>query len=298
MVLSELVLRGILANAYKMADGEITQLLTSEDGNEVLTQLLDRDKTRIQELRTTQFQDGFKAAKKEVLGTFEKTVREKFGISDASLQGESLIESIVTAKLEEERAANPNKGSKAFTDDDIKKHPLYLTLEQEKAKAVEAERSTWESKYNDREQTYTKDSRFSAVKEKALTSLNSDKYVYPADAEIAANQRGFVIEALKGYDYDEANGITYPSKDGKRLEDAHGNALTLDEFISSTAKRYIPIAASNGGGNPAPAGQQQAGGSKSKFVPKDSTDFMNFVQNKENSLEDRTAAMDEYGEKF
>lgn len=297
---SEIILRGILSNAYKLTEQQITDILGNKDGNAALQAVLDIDATRVNTLGSSKFEEGRGMGTRESMTNHENNLREKFGIADKKLMGLNLVEAIVTAQLEKERAENPGgkSGKGAITDDDIKKHPLYLSLEEDRQKAILEKEEEWKTKFEERERSYTRDGRVAKVKEKALNMLNPQQYVFPEDETIATNQRNFVINNLSGFDYEETeNGVLYPIKDGKRIDDRHGNAQTLEEFISEQAKMYFPARVNNGGTNPDP-GAGGNGGGTGAFVPKSAAELDAFVADMSNSYEAREAALNTYGDKF
>lgn len=292
------ILRGVLANAYKMADGEVSELLEKTDVAEITNTILEKDKSRISDLGKTKFQDGYKKAKGEALTDFEKSLREKYKVSDETLQGESLIETIVTNNVTE--ATKGNDGKKGtITEDEIKKHPLYLKLEADKAKAVADNTKEWEAKLTEAQSGFQKANVFSTVKDKALSMLSGDNYVLPEDAEIAENQKSWFLKDLTGFEYERTDdGNTYPIKDGKRIEDAHGHAVTLDEFLKGKLAKSFPIKINNGGANAGNNNNAGANGGSSGSgaigKPKNIDELSKIVNDTSIPLADRQKAMAEF----
>ncbi len=292
------ILRGVLANAYKMADGEVSELLEKTDVAEITNTILEKDKSRISDLGKTKFQDGYKKAKGEALTDFEKSLREKYKVSDETLQGESLIETIVTNNVTE--ATKGNDGKKGtITEDEIKKHPLYLKLESDKAKAVADNTKEWEAKLTEAQSGFQKANIFSTVKDKALSMLSGDNYVLPEDAEIAENQKSWFLKDLTGFEYERTDdGNTYPIKDGKRIEDAHGHAVTLDEFLKGKLAKSFPIKINNGGANAGNNNNAGANGGSSGSgaigKPKNIDELSKIVNDTSIPLADRQKAMAEF----
>ena len=107
----------------KSAEGEPTDEI--EDG--ALDKLKALDQARVTKLKpdTKQFFDnGYKKAQSEVSAAWEKKIRDGFGIED-DVTGEDLI-----------AAAKERTGKAKMGDDQVKLHPLYLSLE----KAAKAEK--------------------------------------------------------------------------------------------------------------------------------------------------------------
>lgn len=292
------ILRGVLANAYKMADGEVSELLEKTDVAEITNTILEKDKSRISDLGKTKFQDGYKKAKGEALTDFEKSLREKYKVSDETLQGESLIETILADHITEATKGIESKKG-AITDDEIKKHPLYLKLESDKSKAIADNTKEWEDKLKEAQKGFEKANIFSTVKDKALSMLSGDNYVLPEDAEIAENQKSWFLRDLTGFEYERTDdGNTYPIKDGKRIEDAHGHAVTLDEFLKGKLAKSFPIKINNGGANAGNNNNAGANGGSSGSgaigKPKNIDELSKIVNDTSIPLADRQKAMAEF----
>lgn len=295
------ILRGVLANAYKMADGEVTELLEKTDGQEILTAILEKDKARVAELGKTKYQDGYKKAKGEALTEFEKSVKEKYSVADDnSLQGIELVESIVAKHIEDAKKASgkPGKGAEA-TEDEIKKHPMYVALENKLKADLEATENNWKQKLSEQEKAFKKEKSFTSVKEIAQNILSSGKYLLPEDANIATNQKGLFLNSLaNGYEYEQVDNTTLVLQNGKRLEDEHGHSVTLDDFLNKQASMYFPVKASNGGGN---AGNGNNGGASGSggtgglnLMPKTFDELNKIVSDPSIKLEDRETALKNY----
>lgn len=250
MANAEKLLRALLGKGYKMPKTEIDKLLseetTDEDGE---TQVIEGDVTRIGKLTQPKkgetFQDGYKKAKAEVLTQLEDQVKEKFEIeSDAT--GVELIEFIVTEKGK--GAGKP----KDLTDDDVRKHPVYQTLEKGHKAALKAKDTEWQTKYDEREATFKKGETFSTVSSYALAKLAKMNPVIPGSPTIAQNLQKSFLEGLKQYDYevqDNGNRIVMLTKDGKVADDGHGHSLEFDAFLQGHAAGYYEMKANNGGSN-------------------------------------------------
>jgi hypothetical protein len=258
MANAEKLLRALLPKAYKMEAGEIDSLLsestTDDDG---VAQVLEKDKTRVAEIAKPKpgqtFQDGYKKAKAEVLGDFEKSLREVYGI-DSEATGNELIDAIITAK------AKP--GAKEITEDDVKKHPAYQAAEKAHKNALKQTQTEWETKYNQREAEFKKGETFGSVSTKALELRNAMNPVIPGNPKVAANLEKAYLEALKGYEYDvQDNGSRIVvMKDGKVVDDGHGHSLEFEKLVKDIAGGYYEFKQNNGGGNAGNGGTEGAGG--------------------------------------
>lgn len=294
------ILRGIMTTALKMSTEEVAELLEKTDGQEILNAILDKDKVRVAELGKTKYQDGYKKAKGESLTEFEKSVKEKYGVADENLQGIELVESIVAKHIEDAKKASGKTGKGAeATEDEIKKHPMYVALENKLKTDLEATENNWKQKLSEQEKAFKKDKSFTSVKEIAQNILSSGKYLLPEDANIATNQKGLFLNSLaNGYEYEQVDNTTLVLQNGKRLEDEHGHSVTLDDFLNKQASMYFPIKASNGGGN---AGNGNNGGANGSggagglnLMPKTFDELNKIVNDPSIKLEDRETALKNY----
>lgn len=257
------IITGFLSRAYKLDDGKLAELLKDgEDGiteDDAITALLELDSTRVATIKkatdtTGKFQEGYAKAKKEERENFEKEIRERFGI-ESDTTGVDLIDEIVTAKAE--------KGGKKgeVTEDDVKKHPVYQTLETRYKKDIKAKDDEWQAKLTEVETKYKSENTFSTVKSKALTLLDGLKPVLPGNPEIASNQKQWFIGALKDYQFEIQDGDrVVVMKDGKVVEDGHGNSLDFTDLVKTTASKFFEFQKNNGGSNAGNSNEQAPAG--------------------------------------
>lgn len=246
------IITGLLSKAYKLDEGKIAEL-TKEGENitteSVLASILEEDATRVAALKkatdtTGKFQEGYAKAKKEERMLFEKEIKEQFQI-ESDTTGLDLINEVVTTKSEE-----LGKGKKGeITEDDVKKHSVYQTLESRYKKDLKSKDDEWQTKLTEIQSNYKKEETFSAVKSKALSILEGLKPVLPGDPTVANNQKGWFVGALKDYEFDLQDDRVVVMKEGKVIEDNHGNSLGFDELVKSTASKFFEFQKNNGGGN-------------------------------------------------
>ena len=258
------IITGLLSKAYKLDDGKIAELL--QDGENitedtVLSSLLSEDSNRVTALKkatdtTGKFQEGYAKAKKEERANYEKEIREKYGI-ESETTGIELIDEVVTAKVGEQGTGK--KGE--VTEDDVKKHPVYQTLETKYKKDLKAKDTEWETKLNEVETKYKMETTFETIKLKALSTLDGLKPVLPGIPEVAANQKSWFVNALKDYQFDIQDGDrVVVMKDGKVVEDGHGNSIDFSELVKTTASKFFEFQKNNGGGNSGNNNQDTGGG--------------------------------------
>ena len=261
------IITGLLSKAYKLDDGKIAELL--KDGEENITEdtviaaLLSADSDRVATIKKTstdtagKFQEGYAKAKKEERANFEKEIREKYGVESDNV-GIELIDEVLTTKLGEVKG---KKGE--VTEDDVKKHPVYQSLETRYKTDLKAKDSEWEAKLNEIETKHKTESTFKSVEERALATLNGLMPVLPGNPEIAANQKRWFVSSLKDYEFDIQEGDRIVvMKDGKVQEDGHGNSLDFSDLVKRKASQFFEFQKNNGGSNAGNSneGQEQGGG--------------------------------------
>lgn len=296
------ILLGLVSKTVKIDNGKLDELLSSDGATEesVINSLLELDVNRVAEIKKSvdldKFKEGYAKAKKEERSAFEKEVKDKFNFSgDAT--GVSLIESIIAANKP------AGSGSKEITEDDVKKHKSYQDLLDSMNQKVNTITTEWETKYNDLQKQHAKTGIVSSVKTKALGILDSMKPVLPKNAAAATNLKNIFSGVFDGFDYEEQDGRTLIMKDGKLLEDAHGNRVELEDLIKSTAQSYFDFQENNGGSNGANGGNGGngaaggAGGSSSITTPKTLAELTAIVENPDISGADKERLIKEFEQK-
>lgn len=256
------LLRALLAKAYKMQDGDIDEILNSsaDDAHEAAqTAILDKDAARITELKKPKdgqsFQDGYKKAKSEVLTQFEKDLREKYEIEDDKLIGVDLVEAVVAARS---KGAKP----KELTDDDVKRHPVYQSLDKATKKQIKDLETDYTGKLAEKDKESARNQTFSTVSEKVMEVFTALNPVIPGNPKVAANLQKTFLDRFRGFEYEiQDNGKRIlVSKDGKLLEDGHGHSLDFDALIKEQAAELFEFKANNGGQNAGNGGKGGSGG--------------------------------------
>src|SRR5699024_7280508 len=259
------IITGLLSKAYKMDDGKVAELL--KDGEEVseetvIAALLSEDSNRVSAMKKTadtseKFQEGYAKDKKEERENFEKELKEQFGIESDAI-GSDLINEIITTKAEE--LGKGKKGS--ITEDDVKKHPVYQSLEGRYKTDLNKVEEEWKTKLEEIESNHKKEATFKSVRDRALVVLDGLNPVLPGNPEIASNQKGWFINALKDYEFDlQDEGRIVVMKDGRVVEDGHGNSLDFNDLAKQTASKFFEFKKNNGGSNAGNNNQGEGGNS-------------------------------------
>lgn len=249
---------------------------------------------------------GFDRAKSTVLSDLEKQIRKEFSVDDAELQGVDLVRNIVDGAREAAEA----KGGKAgkLTDDDVKKHPLYLDLEKAKKKEIEDLKKDYDQKLSAKDQEREYEKLLSTVDEEAEKVFASlGEAVLPEDASVAArHKKRLLFDELRGFKFQKNdNGdIIVLNADGTRHEDKAGNAKGLKDLVSEIAKQNFQFRAGqdrrqpgNDGKTPPPGN----GGKEKKYsgpAPKDAVEYVSFLTSGSLTTEQKTEIKEQYGPQF
>lgn len=282
------ILTGFLSKTLNMDDAKIAEILDGENATEeqVTNALLSLDVNRVADLKKSadqaKFQEGYKKAKGEERGEAEKEIKSAFGY-DGGEQGVDLIKAIVA------KSAQGGNGGKGLTEDDVKKHPAYLNLQDSLAKQIQETEKTWQEKYANLETTHKRDVTVSGIKNKAFSILDSLNPVYPGSETVKNNLKNTFASTFERFDYQEVDGRTLILENGKVKEDQHGNRVDLESFIKDTAAGYFEFKQNNGGGNSGGGGDDGGKGGAS-LQPKTLEELTKIVDDPNISKEDKEKA--------
>ncbi len=278
------ILAGLLTTVYKMSDEQVAALVEKADGEDFdaqteLSTILDLDKNRVGTLKTDAFNDGHKKGKSESLKDLEKQVRSQFGVADESVKGIDLIKAV--------HALDREPGKNGLTDDDVKKHTLFIQLQKkldDTGKEVETKVS---EALKEAETKFTRERTLTSVKSKALEVFESLNPVLSEDKAKAAKQKEWLLKDLEGYEYDTAeDGSFIVKKEGKALADDHGNLVDFDNLVKNTASTYFDFQQSKPKGSEGNKNNPPKG---PVTVPKTEDEYLKTIQDQSIPLEDRTA---------
>ena len=295
------IITGLLSKAYNYDNGKIAELfkdgeteLSEEQQTEILNKILEIDAQRVENIKKSvdkkdAFQDGFKKAKSEVLTDFEKGLKEKFGI-ESDKTGLELVEEVVSKKSEGGQGGD-------VTEDTIKRSKVFQDMESNLKKQITTVKTEYETKINEIQDGYKAEQTFSNVSQKALQIFNGLNPILPQNKTVADNQVKFFVNSLKDFKFDvQDERIVVMDKDGKVLEDGHGNSRSFEDIVKETASGLFEFKANNGGSGSGNGGQGQ-GGSGSSYagnVPKTFEELEKVMSDTSISIEDRSNIMAEY----
>ena len=295
------IITGLLSKAYNYDNGKIAELfkdgeteLSEQQQTEILNKILEIDAQRVENIKKSvdkkdAFQDGFKKAKSEVLTDFEKGLKEKFGI-ESDKTGLELVDEVVSKKSEGGQGSD-------VTEDAIKRSKVFQDMESNLKKQVTTVKTEYETKINEIQDGYKAEKTFSNVSQKALQIFNGLNPILPQNKTVADNQVKFFVNTLKDFKFDvQDERIVVMDKDGKVLEDGHGNSRSFEDIVKETASGLFEFKANNGGSGSGNGGQGQ-GGSGSSYagnVPKTFEELEKVMGDNSISIEDRSNIMAEY----
>ena len=294
------IITGLLSKAYNFDNGKIAELfkdgeteLSEQQQTEILNKILEIDAQRVENIKKSvdkkdAFQDGFKKAKSEVLTDFEKGLKEKFGV-ESDKTGLELVEELVSKKSE--------GGQGDLTEDVIKRSKVFQDMESNLKKQVTTVKTEYETKINEIQDGYKAEQTFSNVSQKALQIFNGLNPILPQNKTVADNQVKFFVNTLKDFKFDvQDERIVVMDKDGKVIEDGHGNSRSFEDIVKETASGLFEFKANNGGSGSGNGGQGQ-GGSGSSYagnVPKTFEELEKVMSDTSISIEERSNIMAEY----
>ena len=295
------IITGLLSKAYNFDNGKIAELfkdgeteLSEQQQTEILNKILEIDAQRVENIKKSvdkkdAFQDGFKKAKSEVLTDFEKGLKEKFGV-ESDKTGLELVEELVSKKSEGGQGGD-------ITEDAIKRSKVFQDMESNLKKQITTVKTEYETKINEIQDGYKAEKTFSNVSQKALQIFNGLNPILPQNKTVADNQVKFFVNTLKDFKFDvQDERIVVMDKDGKVLEDGHGNSRSFEDIVKETASGLFEFKANNGGSGSGNGGQGQ-GGSGSSYagnVPKTFEELEKVMSDTSISIEDRSNIMAEY----
>ena len=300
------ILLQYVSKQYGITEEAAAELLyqTSEDGKETPTLkegalqiLLDRDKERVKGLKSTEvdktaiYDQAFIEAKQKVLAKEEKKLAKKYGIEGEDFKLETLVEDIIARSLEGAKVTG------AVTEDTVKKHPAYLALERAKTEEVNTLQAKHQAELDKIQTDYSRTQTLGEVKGKVLTIFDALKPVLSKDVTRAANQRALFAERFEAYSYEQQADNTFLVLDanGKRVEDDHGNPISLEKLVERNASQFYDFAVQDPKGAPGngPGSGVNSGGKEIK-VPTSEDEFNMAIINA-GSSEEREAITAAYG---
>jgi len=228
------LLSAFLSKTLNLDEAGVASLY-NEDGLELKTDaletLLKLDVERVGKLKPDTkklLDDGYKKAQSEILTKIEKEFKDKTGFNSDKKGVELFVE----------YAAQKQEGSE-ITEDVVKKHPVFINaiekISSEKDAAVNAVQSDFDKFKSELKNKET----FSSVASKAMDLFNGLKPILSSDAVKAKHQMEDFVSKLKGYEYEIQGDKVIVLKDGKVLEDDHGNRIPFEKNYQRDSRQVL-----------------------------------------------------------
>lgn len=253
------ILLSLVTKAYNKTETEINNLLYEVDEKGTVTglktdaaeQLINLDNSRVKtwkDRNTETIDKAVKEATGKAYGYYEGVIRDKFKLP-AEKKGDELIAEMDNVLKQWQSGDGKGKNSKEYLELETR----YKDIET-KYKEISGKIGTEFIPKTEVERS----SRLSMADKQAMNVISSMKLIKPESETIQQNLNKAFLNDLRGrYDDIEmtSDGKIFAFKDGKRIENAHGHAVTLDEIVREVALGYYQEAkqdprgnAGNGGG--------------------------------------------------
>lgn len=235
----------ITTKQFNLTEDEATALLFDGDklkddaGDAILSKAADTV-ARLKKERDDYFNRGHQKATKEIMPAVESKFRELTEFTEEAADFEDLV------KKYREHAAKGSKGSK-LTDDDVKKHPLYLQLESSRVPKDEYDKLRTE--YEGFKKNTQRESILSRIRDKAWEIVAAKNPIMSENQAVATNRKNDFLQKFNAFDFEEQDGQILVLQEGKRLEDAHGNPRQFSSFVLDMASLNFDFRAQEDKGN-------------------------------------------------
>lgn len=290
-------INAILSKTLNMDETAVASLY-NEDGtikDESTSTILTLDVERIKAAKPSgagDFDKGYQKAQSEILTKKDKELMDKFGIK-SDKKGVELVNEIISEQVK--------KSGVDLNDEAVKKHPLFIStvdrLTKDKEDAITAE----SGKLTQFQTELKRKETFNFVANKALSYFNSLDPILYNDSTKAENQRSILIEKLEGfYEYDIQGEKIIVLKDGKILEDEHGNRIPFEKVVKQVSDKYFEYHVTTPKASPG-NGKAQPNGTSVKSTleaPKSQQHFIETIANSKIPIAERVAYESEYAAKF
>jgi hypothetical protein len=298
----------VLDKLFKISSEKVAEALTLSDEmadtdqvdeKKFLDVLLAEQSKRVK----LKFDDGYKAAEKKIKSDLEKELKDEYNI-ETDLQGLDLVKHIIEAQAPESKG-----GKSKLTDEEVKKHPIYLKLEADKKKEAETLNKDWDTKLKAEQESRNYEKLLVDMDDEAIKLFKEiGEPILPEDKAIADKHvKRLLLDELKtGRKFQKTEaGYLILDADGKRVEDQAGNPVTLKDLVTNTARSNFQFKAAQDRNSPANKNgqqqqQQQQQGQK-KYAgkpPANASDYMNTLLDETLEPEVKADYKTQYGKQF
>jgi len=222
------ILTAFLSKTVKM-DEEGASSLFNEDGELItLAPAIEADSARMlqkKEEAQKEYDKGFRKSMEKL----ERSLREEFGV-DSEETGLELIKSIIAEKTTK---------APIEKDVDIEAHPKFIEARTQLEKKHKQALKDFEDKMHQVELNYHREKLLSEVNNIALSEFEKLNPVLPDDPKKAQAWKNVFLNEFSQNDYEKSGESIVIKKDGKPLEDEHGNMISFAEYVKRKAENYF-----------------------------------------------------------
>ena len=237
----------IATKQFNLTEEEAKAIIVSEEGklkDDAADVLLEKDKARIAKLkseRETKYNEGYQTAEKKFKSHAEEVFKKKTGYNGT----EDNFESMYDAWFEKTKVELGKK--KEITDDDIKRTSLFIDLETKSVPKADYEKL--QSDFDQFKLGQQRQSTMGLVMDRAWGVVAAKNPILSENQTVADNRKKDFLNKFGSYDYDIQDEKIVILKEGKRLEDAHGNLKQFDTFVMELAEMNFDFRAQEEVGN-------------------------------------------------
>ncbi len=234
------LLLGLLTKTLNMSEDDLKAVILKEGSEDELNEdalqsLLTKDADRIKAIKDgyTESKDNqYKRGLKEGAEKIEGTLKEKFGIEE-DLTGEDLI-----AKAVETLSGRSGEGE--MSESDVKTHPVYIALQNEKSKEIARMQKEHEQALANAESEFNTKMTKTSVNQRVLQHIRSKNPILPEDPKKADKRLRTILPELDQYKFEQdGNEIIVKDSNGQMLTDAHNNVVTFDRLVDTLSEDYF-----------------------------------------------------------
>lgn len=288
---AEEIIKYVVSKQFNKTDEEIAEMLfdgeaLKDDAGDVILALNEEKVKKLKADRDDNFNKGFQKAEKQFKTFAETKFKEITGFDKEAEDYESLVKSYVEESQKKTKKTD-------LTDDDIKKHPLFIQLEQSRVPKEELEKVNDE--FSNFKKNVERNMVLNTIRGKAWDIVAAKNPILPQSQQIATTLRNKFLEEFSQFDYEQQDGKFIVLKDGKRVEDQHGNLKPFDSMVLDVAGNFFEFQAQTDKGN---AGNSGGGQVNVNLMPKTQAElgkvFAEYSKETDEHRKIRVAAMKYY----
>ena len=262
------ILIGVLGKTLKKSPDELRDLIYQNDeiSETAVENILNADAERVKRIRkdaeTDGFNNGHKKGLAETMSGFEQDLKARYSIKSET-QGNDLVEEIIL------KHQKTNLG-----EDDVKKHPAFLQLEKGTVRKEDYNRLMTE--FETFKTNLDREKVLDRVRNKALEELNKLNPVIEDNPVVAENRRKMFLKEFEAFDYEFEDDYIMPVKDGKRVQDKHGNPVGFSSYVRQVAERNFVLAQQQLRQS---AGNNKSGSTMTINIPRNDSEYIKAITN-------------------